>query len=196
MNSVKKWPWNKILVWVGWLLLVVGVTPGAYILLRLGAPHHQKPLSVPVSLKRGEFTSPYFTPGSSGDYQVELNWDGIPARQTDVELDWKIEADNGSVIQHGAYSGIMRGANNAKLGQYRPTAGQRQRIALEIHQDVEGTSANAKLEAGPPEAALDVSNALPFAAHWEAYVAGPGAILLLVLLILGAIRRKKSAAAS
>ena len=53
VNSVKKWPWNKILVWVGWLLLVVGVTPGAYIFVRLGATLTiQKPLSVPVSLKQ------------------------------------------------------------------------------------------------------------------------------------------------
>jgi len=189
---MKKWPWKNILICVGWLLLVAGVTPGAYIVVRLGTSHHQKPLSVPVSLKQGVFTSPYFTANSSGNYQVELNWGDFPARQTDIELDWKIEADNGSVIQQGAYSGILRGSNTVTLGQFQPSSSQRQRIVLNVHQDVEGTSANTSLEVGQPDTTQSLSYAIPFAAWWAAFVAAPGAILLFVLLILGAVRRKKS----
>jgi hypothetical protein len=190
---MKKWPWNKILVCVGWLLVVAGIAPGAYLLARLGGSHHAKPLSVPVSLKRGTFTSPYFTPDSSGKYLVELNWNSFPARQTDVELDWKIESDNGSVIQQGAFSGILRGSNTVTLGEYQPAQRQRQRITLNIHQDVAGTSADTMVEIGPPDATASLSYAIPMVAGWAAFVAIPGAILLLVLLVVGSLRQRKSA---
>ena len=193
---MKKWPWNKILVCVGWLLLVVGIAPGAYLVVRLGSSHHAKPLSVPVTLKQGVISSPYFTPDSSGTYLVELNWDSFPARQTDVELDWKIEDENGSVIQQGSFGSILRGSNTVPLGEYQPTPGQRQRITLNVHQDVLGTSANTKIEIGPPDTTSQLSYLIPLAAEWAAFLAIPGAILLIALLIVGTMRRKKSAVAA
>lgn len=190
---MKKWSWNKILVCVGWLLVVAGVTPGAYLLVRLGSAHNQKPLSVPVSLKQGEFTSPYFTAGSGGDYLIDLNWDMFPARQTSVDLDWKIVADNGSVLEKGTFNNLLRGANTVRLGSYTPNAGQREEIVLNVHEDVDQGGAHATLEIGPQEASWGLSQAIPFAAGWAAFVAGPGAVLLIVLVILGAKRRKGSA---
>ena len=174
-------------------MLVAGIAPGAYLVVRLGSSHHAKPLSVPVTLRQGVISSPYFTPISSGTYDIELNWDSFPARQTDVELDWKIEADNGSVIQQGTYGSILRGSNTVPLGEYQPTPGQRQRITLNVHQDVEGTSANTKIEIGPPDPTSQLSYLIPLATEWAAFVAIPGLILLVALLIVGAVRKKKSA---
>jgi hypothetical protein len=131
VNAVKKWPWNKILICVGWLLVVAGVAPGAYLLVRLGNAHNQKLLSVPVSLKQGAFTSPNFTAGPDGDYLIGLRWDPIPARQTSVDLDWKIVADNGSVVEHGSFNNLLRGANAVTLGSYKPISGQREQIVLD-----------------------------------------------------------------
>lgn len=193
---MKKWPWNKILVCVGWLLLVTGIVPGASLVIRLSNSHHAKPLSVPVTLKQGVISSPYFTPDSSGPYEIELNWDSFPARQTDVELDWKIEAENGAVLQQGSYSSILRGSNTVPLGEYKPTPGQRQRITLNVHQDVLGTSANAKIEIGPPDPTSQLSYLIPLAVEWAAFLAIPGFILLMALLIKGSLRKKKSAVAA
>ena len=193
---MKKWPWKKILVSVGWLLVVVGIVPGAYLVVQLGKPHPAKALSVPVSLRQGTFTSPYFTPDSSGNYLIELNWNSFPARQTDVELDWTISAENGAVIQQGSYGKILRGSNTALLGEYNPTVGQRQRIALDIHQEVEGTSADTKLEVGPPDTTANTSYLIPLVSGFAAFLAVPGALLLLVVLVVGALRQKKSGVAA
>ncbi len=190
---MKKWPWNKILVCVGWLLVVAGITPGAYILVRLGNAHDQKPLSVPVSLKQGAFISPYFTAISGSDYDIDLNWDMIPARQTFLDLDWKIMADSGQVVEQGTVNSVLRGANMITLGSYKPTAEQREQIVLNVHEDVDQGGAHAKLEIGPPDTLADLSQAIPFAAGWAAFVAGPGTILLIALAILGAKRRKTAA---
>jgi hypothetical protein len=192
---VKKFPWKIILVCVGWLLLVAGIVPGAYLVVRLGNSHNQKPLSVPVSLKEGTFTSPYFTPDVSGDYWIDLSWDLIPARQTSVDLDWKVVAENGSVIQQGTFLDILRGANTINLGTYTPIAGQREQMVLNVHADVDQGGAHAKLEVGPPDTSPGLSEAIPFAAGCALFVAVPGAILLIVLAIVGTKERKKASAA-
>jgi hypothetical protein len=194
VNTVKKWSWHKILVCVGWLLVVAGITPGAYILERLGSAHNQNPLSVPVSLKQGEFASPYFTAGSGGDYLINLTWDLFPARQTSVDLDWKIEADNGSVIGQGTFNNQLRGANLIRLGDYKPNSGQRERIVLNVHADVDQGGAHATLEIAPPDTSWRWSEAIPTVAGWAVFVSLPGVFLLLILAIVGAKRRKGFAA--
>jgi hypothetical protein len=191
VSSVQKWPWKNILVCVGWLLLVVGVAPGAYILMRLGNTHSEKPLSVPVSLKQGEFTSPTFTADGSRDYLIDLTWDLFPARQTSVDLDWKVVADNGSVVQQGSFNNLLRGANTIRLGSYKPNPGQRERIVLNVHADVDQGGAHAKLDVGPMESWLGLANDLPFVSGWAFLVAGPGVLLLLGLAVVGGFRRRK-----
>jgi hypothetical protein len=190
VNTVKKWPWHKILVCVGWLLVVAGITPGAYILVRLGSAHNQKPLSVPVSLKQGEFASPYFTAGSSDNYQISLTWDLLPARQTAVKLDWKIAADNGSAVAQGAFDSQLRGANTIKLGEYKPNSGQHERIVLNVHADVDQGGAHATLDIAPPDTSWKYSEAIPTVAGWAVFGCVPGVFLLLILAIVGAKRRK------
>lgn len=190
VNAVKKWPWHKILVCVGWLLVVAGITPGTYILVRLGTSHNQKPVSVPVTLKQGEFTSPYFTADSSDDYVISVHWDLLPARQTSVDLDWKIEADNGSVIQQGTFNNQLRGANLIRLGSYKPNSGQRERIVLNVHADVNQGGAHATLEIAPPDTSWRWSEAIPTVAGWAVFVAVPGVFLLLILALVGSKQRR------
>lgn len=188
--TVKMWPWNKLLIVFGWLLVVAGITPGALILVGLGTGHNQKPLSVPVSLKKGEFTSPYFEASAGGNYLIDLNWDMFPARQTSVDLDWKIVADNGTVIEQGAISNILRGANTLTIGSYKSASAQREQIVLNVHEDVDQGGAHATLTIGPEDTTTGLSSGIPGAAKLAAFVSIPGAILLLVLVIAGARRRK------
>jgi len=49
------------------------------------------------------------------------------------------------------------------------------------------------LEIGPQDTSWELSDEIPFAVGWAAFVAGPGVILLIIWLILQAVRRKTSA---
>jgi hypothetical protein len=82
------------------------------------------------------------------------------------------------------------------LGEYRLSFGRRQRILTKVNQDVQGASANARLEIGQPEVSLDISYGILLILGWTAIVGGFGVIMLLVLLIRRVIRRNASAAAS
>lgn len=192
---MKKLPWKFILSCVGWLLLVAGIVPGAYVLVRLGNTDNQKPLSVPVSLKEGEFKSPYFTLDSGKDHLVSLTWDLTPARQTSVDLEWKLVADNGAILQQGHYLDLLRGANFIVLGTYKPTPGQREQVVLNVHADVDQGNAQAKLEVAPPDQTSMLSDLIPGAAAWAGLVALPGALLLIVIAIRGVKSEKKKTAA-
>lgn len=192
VNTVKNWLWSKVLVSVGCLLVVAGITPGTYILVRLGNAHNEMPLSVPVPLTKGVFTSLYFTAAAGSDYLIDLNWDMIPARQTLVDLDWKVVADNGSVIEQGSFNSPLRGANILRLGSYKPVSGQREQIVMDVHQDVDQGGAHAKLEIGPQDTSGGLSDDIPFAVEWAAFLAGPGIVLLIIWLILRAKREKAS----
>jgi len=183
----------RILVLVGCLLVVAGITPGAYVLVRLGGSPPPTPLSFPITLKQGTITSSEFTPTSSATTPIELDWNDSPPRQTGVDLDWKIVADNGSVLQQGSLATILRGANNVTLGQYQPTPGQGQKVVLNVHNDTEGAGANAILKVGSPEQPVALSYDLPRVVAWALWVAGPGALLLLVLLIMKFNYERKSA---
>lgn len=180
---------DKILLAVGCLLVVVGVGPLADSLWQ-GA--NAQPLSVPVTLKSGQYASPYFRTYLSGDYQAELTWmRGSPAPDADLDVDWKIVDDKGAVIKQGIHSGKLRGANDVILGYYRARFGQRQKIIMTIHRDVEGPSANAELDIGQPEIGLDLSFGIPMLLGWAVFVGGCGMILLCIFLI--AKRRNNSA---
>ena len=188
---MKNRPWYRILIFVGFLLIVAGITPGAYVLVRLGGGPAAKPLSVPVTLKQGTITSPDFAPTSSATQFITLDWNGIPLRQTAVDLDWKIVAGDGSVIQQGALTAILRGANTITLGQYQPTAGQHQKVVLDIHTDTEGDAAKATLNVGPAEQSVALSMDLPVVVTWAIWIGGPGLLLLIGLLIVK-IRRERA----
>ena len=108
-----------------------------------------------------------------------------------MDLDWKVIADNGSVVQQGVFNNLLRGANTIRLGTYQPTPGQRKQIVLNVHQDVDQGGAHATLDVGPPEPAIGLSYDLPFTAAWTFLVGGAGFLLLLSLAIAGGVRRRK-----
>jgi hypothetical protein len=193
---LNRWHWRKILVGVAVFLVVLGITPLAY-LLWFGSTHNFTPLSVPISLKRGEFTSPFFTTDLNDDYQVEIYF--LPHRTTPLDLDWKIVDETGALIQSGSYTDDrqLRG-NDAILDRpFRPKRGSRERVIVNIHQDVESPvaekgmrSTDTRLYVGLPERILDQAWGLGLYSVWAAVVAGTGAIMLLVLLILRVFRRQ------
>jgi len=68
---MKQWRWRKILIGVAVFLVVLGIAPLAYF-FGFGSTHNFTPLSVPISLKSGEYVSPFFTTDLDDDYQVEI----------------------------------------------------------------------------------------------------------------------------
>jgi hypothetical protein len=193
---VKSWPWRLISGCIGGLLILIGTAPLAY-LLWFGTAHNFEPLSAPISLKHGEYTSPLFKPDLDEDYQVEIYF--LPYHRTPLDLDWKIVDESGALILGGVYTEAQHiGGNDAILTRkYRPERGSAQRVILYIHQDVQAKDGEGQLQPtdtrlhiGLPEKGLEQAYGSAAAIVWAAGVAGPGTMILLILLILRAIRRK------
>lgn len=187
---------------VGGLLILIGITPLAY-LWWFGTAHNFEPLSTPISLKHGEYTSPFFKADLDEDYQVEIYF--LPYHRTPLNLDWKIVDENGVLIQSGVYTEDHHiGGNDAILTRkYRPTRGSAQRIILNIHQDVQAKDSEGQLQPtdtrlhiGVPERGLEQAYGSAAAIAWAAVVAGTGTIILFFLLVRRAIRPKVPAAGS
>ena len=188
-----KWSCIRILFGTACMLVILGIVPWAYILWWETA-HNPEPLSMPLLLKSGEYTSPIFVTDLNDAYQIELDWDRFPNKNFQLDLDWKIVNESGTEIQQGVYREVIGPPiNEVRLGIYRPKCGLRQRIILRIHEDVQGIGVNSKLVISNPEIGLNMAEGyIPLAIEWTSAVAGPGVVLFLVLLIIRVIRRNAS----
>lgn len=188
-TSSKKWPWRTLLGSVAVFLILVGLAPLAY-LFWWGNSHNLEPLSIPLSLKRGEFKSPFFTTDLDDDYQIEIYF--LPYPRTPLDLDWKVVDETGALITNGDYSEIKQmGGNDAILERhYRSRRGLRQRIIVNVHRDVQARGSNTRLHIGLPERSLEQAYGLAAAMTWAAIVAGAGAIVLLLLAIARAVQKQ------
>ena len=170
---------RRVLLRVAFLSVFLGVAPLVY-LFWLGA--NLEPLSMPLSLKSGEYTSPFFTTNLNDVYQVEIYF--LPPGRTPLNLDWKIVDRTGAVIQSGSYRDYETESNDVILGEYRSRRGSRQRIIMRIHQDIQAPDTHPRLHIGLPQRGLDIAEGyLPLALGWVALFGGAGVITLLVLLI-------------
>ena len=172
-----------VLVVVTCSLVLVAIAPLTFALWWRGA-HNLQPLSVSIPLRSGEYTSPYFTTDLDQAYQIEIDWDRFPDALANLDLNWKIVDDNGAVVQQGVYNDRIRGGDGATLGEYRPKRGLRQRIVLQIHQDVQAFDAHhPRLEVSLPETMLESSGyEVPAAIVWAGLVAVVGVATLLLLI--------------
>ena len=177
---MKRWFSAKAAIGLAWSLIVLGLLPFGYLLL-WGFTHNSEPVSETMSLQRGQLTSHYFKPEIDGTYQISLYWLKYPSPATRVDLDWRIVDSHNVTIDQGTYNRDIGGGNIVGLGEYRPQRGVRQRVVIDVHQDVDGPDREATLEVGIPEVALDIDEgAYPLAIEWAAFTAIPGVILLAV----------------
>ncbi|MGO9436737.1 MAG: hypothetical protein ACLPH3_09030 [Terracidiphilus sp.] len=198
---MKNSPWRKVFGIIAGLLILVGVSPAVYFWW-FGTAHNFDPLSAPISLRRGEYTSAFFKTDLDEDYQVEIYF--LPYPRSPLDLDWKIVDESGALIQSGVYTENPRlGGNDAILTRkYRPKLGSANRIILNIHQDVQAKNSeqphptDTRLYVGLPERGLERAWGYAAATVWAAAIAGPGAIVLAVLLVMRAIRPKIPSAGS
>lgn len=177
--------WSKGLFVLALILILVGIAPPAY-LYWFGSAHNFAPLSMPITLERGQVVSPWFKTDLNDTYQIDLDWPHGLDLAIDLAIDWKIEDTHGAVIQQGtfAYQDLQR-ANEVHLGFYKPRRGLRQRVILDIHTGVEGANAaHPTLNVGVPEEGLDMAYGLAVALPWAGIWGAGGLILLIVALAL------------
>jgi hypothetical protein len=197
--AMKQWLTPKILIGSGCILILLGIAPLAFALWEAS---QSRPLSMPLPLKRGEYTSPYFRTYLSGTYQIDV--DSLPFERTPLDLDWTIVDDRDAAILQGSFVDPERGSpiwpgnshefrgNTVGLGAYRPRFGLRQRIITRVHKDVEASNSIARLEIGQPEISLELSYGSFLLLGWAGVVGGTGGVMLLILLIQQQARKHSS----
>jgi hypothetical protein len=178
---VKHWPWNIILIIVASLLIVIGIAPAADLFMWSKA-HNLFPLRMPLPVKNGEYTSPFFKTDLDDTYEIEIYTSDYPAQKAQMDLDWKIVDDRGTIIKQGTYSDRIDSGYET-IGVYRPKLGLHQRIIVRIQNVIQGTgAAHPILLIGLPDRNNDFYNARDIFTAWAYITVGPGALLLLYLL--------------
>jgi hypothetical protein len=191
-DIVKSWPWDKILVTLACLLIVVGIAPAAALLF--GGNRNFFPLQMPIQLKRGEYTSQLFKTDMDENYEIYFDSFGCLDKETRLDMDWKIVDESGALIQQGSFGDNFQ-CELDRIGEYQAKIGQRQRIIAKIHHDVEGIgAAQPELVVGLPRRQDDYWNVYDLFNAWAVITAGPGALLLLFLLIRRRTRSKQPSA--
>jgi hypothetical protein len=184
---VKSWVWRKRVAGVGWSLIVLGLAP----LARFAwwdFTHNPRPVIMPVPLKRGEYTSPFFTTEANEDYRIDIEWDAPGAEWKALDMDWRIVDDSGVLLQRGKFNYRLRG-DIAALGQHHSMRRVRQRVIVRNLQDAQGLNlAHSRLEISVPERSLEMAYAAIYPIKLAFMVAAPGMLILLFLSIARAIR--------
>jgi hypothetical protein len=176
--------WSKGILILASLLLFAGVFPPAW-LLWFGYAHNFAPLSMPITLQRGEIVSPFFTTDLNDSYQIDFDWAHGLDQPIDPSLDWRIVDAHSSVISQGSFAQHLPGGNEVHLGFYKPKRGLRQRIILDIHTDIQGANAaHPTLNIGVPEEGLDMAYAWPAVLPWSGIFCASGLVGLIVALAL------------
>lgn len=179
----------------GVVLVLVGVAPT--LLVIWDSSRNYFPLSMPLTLARGQTSSPWFTPEMNHTWQIGLEWAHVvarpqvdpdkpdsPAQPDDLSIDWKIIDERGFLIAHGTFADRFRGGNEVGLGSYKTKRGVRQRIILDVHNDVQGENdAHPTLKIQDSEPSLADSYAFPLTLGWAAIFGGCGIIALLIGLL-------------
>jgi hypothetical protein len=137
VNSVKRWPWRKILVTVSSLLILVGIIPISY-LIWFGYAHNWNPMTMPLPPAIGTYSSPYFTTDLDKPYYLVVVSDRILDGQSAscmegakvidshacagvgrlLDLDWEIVNEHGTVMQWGTYNDRIYSGEETRLGMY------------------------------------------------------------------------------
>lgn len=187
---MKNWPWRKILFGAGCSLVAVGAAPLAALLWH-AYTHNFQPLSMQLPLQRGTYTSAVFKTDLDENYIIQIEIMDATHRSVDLnpnavlDFDWKIVDGGGAVIAQGAQNEPVRGANNVNLAEYKPKRGSRQRMIVDVHRDIaEPDGALVTLEVNSTEDPEGMAFGFALFLRWACLVGGPGAVILLVLLIL------------
>ncbi len=186
---MKKWPWKKILLGAVLFLIAVGIFPFSY-LYWFAHAHNLQPLSMPVPLQQGEYASAEFKTDLDENYMIQLELMDPTRRSIELnkaavlDLDWKIVDAKGDVIQRGSQDLQIGAANEVNLGEYHPQRGVAQRLILDLHRNLdEPEGSRVTIDVNSTEDPEGMAFGFVLFARWAIFVAGPGVIILVALLV-------------
>lgn len=183
---MKKWPWRKILAIFAGCLVIAGAIPFARCLWYAYEPRPE-PLVMEFPLRKGEYASSPFNAGFDGPYRIDLDWDRsiLGNEQKRLDLDWKIVDAKRGIVAKGSFDNSIVG-NTVCLGGYPAGFRKGQRIVVTLPHDVQNIdeSMRLKVSVDAAEISLDMSYAWGIAVGWAGIIAGPGALLLVLLAVL------------
>ncbi len=192
---MRNWPWRKIFFGIACFLVVLGVSPLAALMWH-GYAHNFQPLSMQLPFQKGTYTSAVFKTDLDESYIVQLELMDATHRSVGLnsdaflDLDWKIVDDHDAVIAQGTENVRLNRGNTVNFGQDRPKRGLRQRMIVDIHGDIaEPEGSRLTLEVNSTEDPEGMAFGFVLFLWWAGIVGGPGAVILLVLLMLHASRR-------
>jgi hypothetical protein len=210
---MKRWPWSKVLAFAGCLLILIGLAPISSLYWFLYT-HNWNPMTMPLPLGVGIYSSPYFTTDFDKPYYLVVVSDRMVDGQSascmegtkvidshacagvgrPLDLDWEIVNERGAVMKQGTYNDRIYSGEEAKLGEYLAKLGSHLQVRLSIHREIQGfQSAHPKLEFQPnPEYGLENAYGSAAFLFWACVVSIPGILILLSLLATHAIRKNFS----
>lgn len=112
------------------LSIVIGLTPLAWCEWSYRT-QRVEPLSVPFTLKEGEYVSPLFFPARAEQYSIQIYF--LPVH-SNLNLEWKVVDDHGDALASGNCQETPAG-NAVLLGFYTPLSRPAQRIILKVHRE-------------------------------------------------------------
>jgi hypothetical protein len=192
---MQHWQWRRILTILACVPIVVGAAPLACVVWFASA-HNFRPLAMELPLKQGAHTSAVFKTDLDENYMVQIEL-ADPTNQAFglnenamLHLDWRIVDADGTVIRQGTENTQLRRAIGVNLGEYHPKRGERQRLIVNLHREIEEPKGSrVTLEVNSTEDPEGMAIGAYIAFWWACIVAGSGAILLLVLFVQRLVRR-------
>ena len=191
---MKKWPWRTMLAILGGCLVIAGSYPFTYCLWLANAPRPEM-LLFKFPSKQGQYQSPPMKAGFYGPCVIDLEWQrSIPGdKPVELDLDWKILDDRNRLVEQGTSHSEV---TSDTIGLAARTSGYRrgQRVVLTLPHDMQdlGEFMQVRARVDTSEISLDLSYAWGISVFIAGVVAGPGALLLLVLWIKRPGRRPSS----
>jgi hypothetical protein len=186
---MKKLPWPRIFAIIAVALIIVGMAPICWLFWD-AFTDNSRPLSVTLPLNMGEYVSPEFKTSSSDAYVIQIELMDTANRSIDLnpdavlDLDWSIVDQSGAILAQGSQNAPIRDANNVNLGEFQPKRSIRQRLIIDKHAVIaEPAGTQVTLQINSTEDPEGFAFGLIRFSEWAFVVAGPGAIILLVLLV-------------
>ena len=164
-----RWIWSNRSFVAACALVLFGIAPIAC-LMGWGFFGNLDPVSMPVPVRPGNYSSPWFTTRINDLYELDLGT--TPWRQNPVDLTWQIIDASGNILATGNWHDKTSGTHSIMLARYRPKPGLRQRVLINIPHDVAGSEPVPTLSLYCPEASLDYSYEAPVAITWAIFFLG------------------------
>jgi hypothetical protein len=175
-------------------LVIAGMYPFAGCLWLAFGPRPQ-PFIMQFPATKGEYTSSPIKTGFGGPYRIDLAWPGsVPGdRQIWLDLDWKIVDQKGGIVEHGSYHDWIAG-NTICLAGYAEGYRKGQMVVVSLPHGAQGLGnpMRLKVSVDQDEIGLDLSYGWGISIIDAGLVAGPGVLLLIVLIVWRARSQSKS----